>query len=60
MQRDINPQPLISLAKWLSIRLRTKWLWDRVPLQLLKLQASCLFRAKSSLTFRQLYGVDSL
>ena len=22
-----------SLAKWLSVRLRTKWLWVRVPLQ---------------------------
>ena len=26
------------LAKWLSIRLRTNWLWVRVPLQSLKLQ----------------------
>ena len=25
-----------SLAKWLSVRLRTKWLWVRVPLQSLK------------------------
>ena len=23
----------LSLAKWLSVRLRTKWLWVRVPLQ---------------------------
>ena len=23
----------VSLAKWLSVRLRTKWLWVRVPLQ---------------------------
>ena len=28
------------LAKWLSVRLRTKWLWVRVPLQSLK--PSCL------------------
>ena len=26
----------ISLAKWLSVRLRSKWLWVRVPLQSLK------------------------
>ena len=25
-----------SLAKWLSVRLRIKWLWVRVPLQSLK------------------------
>ena len=25
---------LVSLAKWLSVRLRNKWLWVRVPLQL--------------------------
>ena len=24
---------LNCLAKWLSVRLRTKWLWVRVPLQ---------------------------
>ena len=24
---------MASLAKWLSVRLRTKWLWVRVPLQ---------------------------
>ena len=24
---------LTSLAKWLSVRLRTKWLWVRIPLQ---------------------------
>ena len=23
----------VTLAKWLSARLRTKWLWVRVPLQ---------------------------
>ena len=26
----------VSLAKWLSVRLRTKWLWVRVQLQSLK------------------------
>ena len=38
----------------LSARVRTKWLWVRDPLQSLKLQISWLFRARSSLTFRQL------
>ena len=45
-----NPEPLLvckrtlnnlaklaSLAKWLSVRLRTKWFWVRVQLQSLKL-----------------------
>ena len=31
---------LASLTKWLSVCLRTKWLWVRVPLQSLKLQIS--------------------
>ena len=31
-----------SLAKWLSVRLRTKWLWVRVQLQSIKLQISRL------------------
>ena len=26
---------MASLAKWLSVRLGTKWLWVRVPLELL-------------------------
>ena len=33
----------LSLAKWLSVRLRTKWLWVRVQLQSVELQISCLF-----------------
>ena len=45
---------LASLAKWLSVCLRIKWLWVRIPLQSLKLQISRLFRARSSWTFRQL------
>ena len=48
---------LASLAKWLSVRLRSKWLWVRVQLQSLKLQISRLFQARSSLTFRQLESV---
>ena len=39
---------LNHLAKWLSVRLRTKWL------QSLHLQISRLLRARSSFTFRQL------
>ena len=42
----------------LSVHLRTKWLRVRDPLQSLKIQISQLFRAKSSLTFRQLESVD--
>ena len=45
---------LASLAKWLSVCLLTKWLWVRIPLLSLKLQIWHLFRARSSLTFRQL------
>ena len=41
---------LTSLAN----RLWTKWLWVRVQLQSLKLQISCLPRARISLTFKQL------
>ena len=45
---------LPSLAKWLSVCLRTEWLWVQVLLQSRKLQISRLFRARGSLTFRQL------
>ena len=38
----------------MSVRLRTKCLWVRIPLQSLKLQILCLFPARSSLTLRQL------
>ena len=51
LQRDSNPQPqpatlfkkrlCASLAKWLSVRLQTKWLWVRVPLQSFK-RFTCL------------------
>ena len=44
---------LSSLAKWLSVCLRSKWLWVRVLLQSLNLQIPCLFRAMSSLALRQ-------
>ena len=45
---------LAKLAKWLSVRLRTKCLWFPILLQSLKLQISRLFWARSSLTFRLL------
>ena len=49
-----------SMAKWLSVRLQTKWLWVWVPMHSLKLQISHLSQASSSLTFRQLCSVNSL
>ena len=33
---------LSSLAKWLSVCLRTKWLWVRIQLQSLKIDLACL------------------
>ena len=51
---------LVCLAKCLSVRLQTKWLWVRVKLQLLKLYITRLLRPKSSLTFRQLQTAESL
>ena len=44
---------MASFGKWLSVRLQTKWLWFRIPLQSLKLQVRRLLQARSSLTFRQ-------
>ena len=49
-----------SLAKWLSVHLWTKWFWVQVQLHSLKLQILCLLRARSFLTFRHLYNVNSL
>ena len=43
-----------SLIKWFSVRLRAKCLWAGIPLQSLKIQISRLFRARISLTLRQL------
>ena len=40
-------EPMTSFAKWLSVRLRTKWMWVPVQLQSLKLQILRLFRARS-------------
>ena len=56
-KRTINY--LARLAKWLSVRLRIKWLWVRDQLQSLKLQISRLLRARSSLKFSQLQSMDS-
>ena len=49
-----NCNHLVCLAKWLSVRLWTKWLWIQIPLQSMKPQISRLFRARRSLTFRKL------
>ena len=53
-------QHLANLAKWLSACLQTKWLWVRILLLSLKLQILLLFWVRSSLTFRELWSVDSL
>ena len=45
---------LASLAKWLNVPLRIKWLWVWVQLQSLRYHTSRLFGTRSSLTFRQL------
>ena len=34
---DCNRTQMASLAKWLGVRLQTKWLWVRVPLQSLRM-----------------------
>ena len=39
----------LECGYWLSVRLRTKWFWVRIQLQSLKLQISCLLRARSFL-----------
>ena len=44
----------------MSVHLQTKWLWFCVQLQWLKHHILHLLRARSSLTFRQLWSVDSL
>ena len=44
----------VSLAKWMSACLRTKWLLVRVPLESLEVDISRQFRGRGSLTFRQL------
>ena len=51
---------LASLAKWLNVGLQTKWLQFQIPLLLLKLEISHLYRSRSFLTFRQLQSVCSL
>ena len=56
----VHKRTLNYLAKWLSVHLRTKWLWVQILLLSLKLHISYLFWARSSLTFRQLQSADSL
>ena len=48
-----EPTNFASLAKWSSVRLRTKWLWVRISLLSRKIQIWRLLRARNSLTFRQ-------
>ena len=33
----VHKRTLSHLAKWLSVRLRTKWLWVRIPLRSIKI-----------------------
>ena len=42
-----------SLAKWLSVRLQTKWMWVGITLLPLKLQIWRLLRARSFLAIKQ-------
>ena len=51
--KTVNEFGVSNVAKWLNVRLGTKLLWNRFPLQLLKFKISHLFRVQSSLTFRQ-------
>ena len=50
---DISYSFNTSMAKWLIVRLRSKWLGVRIPLLSLKLQIFRLHRARSSLICRQ-------
>ena len=47
------------MAIWLSVRLRSKWLWVRVSLLSFELQLWRLLQARSSLTFRQIIDCGS-
>ena len=51
--RKLTLDHLASLAKRLSVHLRTKWLWVRILLLSLKLQIWCLLPGRSLLTFRE-------
>ena len=43
---------LVSLAKWSSVRLRTKWLWVRVPLQSLIIETQCIKIIEQELSYK--------
>ena len=45
---QISQNPMASLAKWLSVRLRAKRLWVRVPLQSLDFHKICSFFVKKN------------
>ena len=49
----LNDWTQASLAKWLSVCLRTMWLWVWISLLSLKLQIWHLLWVRSSLTFSQ-------
>ena len=51
---------MASLVKCLSVRLRTKWFWVRVYLESRNFHILRLLQARSSLTFRQVWSVNSL
>ena len=53
LQWDSNPQLELSLAKWLSVCLWTKWLWVRVPFQSFKLQFFLLLKIYFERKLRQ-------
>ena len=52
--KTVNEFYVFNGTKWLSVCLRTKWLWNQFLLQLLKFQIQRLSQARSSLTFRQM------
>ena len=54
---NIYPNYLACLPKQLSVLLRNKWWWVRVPLHSLNLHISQMFWVKSSSKFRQLQSV---
>ena len=58
--KTVNEFYVSNEAKWLSVLLRNKWLWNWLLLQLLKFQIFRLFWARGSLTFTQLQSVNSL
>ena len=46
----LSPKQMASLAKWLSVRLRTKWLWVQFQLQMLHILPIALTQIKAGNT----------